>query len=60
MSRYIVTWAVDIEATSPLDAARQANDLLNECIVAEWSFTVLNKDTGDLTNVDMENHSEGE
>lgn len=56
MARFFVTWEIDVEAESPLDAARQAFAIMQKPGTSANCFKVFaDDDSGDFVPVDLEN-----
>jgi hypothetical protein len=54
LGKYLVTWQIDVEATGPKDAARQARMAQDPGTEALY-FEVTNTDTDVTHTVDLEN-----
>lgn len=54
MSRYKVTWVIDIEAGSPRKAAEQALAIQRDVFSTATYFTVKDTDAGTEIDVDLE------
>lgn len=50
MSEFKVSWEIDIEANSPLEAANFAQEMLDES--SKWQFFVQNEETKEIFTVD--------
>ncbi len=58
MGTYHVTWEIDVDADSPLEAARQARELQRPGSSANV-FDVLEHDSeGDIERFDLDEHGE--
>ncbi len=50
---YLVTWEIDIEATSPEEAAKQALEIQRDPNSEAVAFTVKRQSTDEKTDVDL-------
>lgn len=50
---YLVTWEIDIEATSPEDAAREVLEIQRDETSEALAFTVKRQSTGEVTDVNL-------
>jgi hypothetical protein len=50
---YLVQWEIDSDANTPLEAAREAFLQMQDPKTTATFFTVINKDTGEKTDIDL-------
>ena len=53
MTSYLVSWDIDVEARSPAEAAKQAEELFRRPGSTATFFNVIDKSTGEETLVDL-------
>jgi len=53
--QYLVTWVIDLEASSPEEAAKLALEIQRDKISEALAFTVKEQATGEETDVDLLN-----
>lgn len=53
MNSYLVSWDIDVEASSPAEAAKQAEELFKHPGSTATFFNVIDKSTGEETLVDL-------
>jgi len=44
--RYLITWEIEADAESPVDAAMEAWEAMKDPLCVGWTFTVLDRVTG--------------
>lgn len=54
IENYLVTWTIDIEASSPEQAARMAFEIMQEKGTAATVFFVKDKETNKKVTIDLE------
>ena len=55
MATYKITWEIDIEADNPLEAAKFAENWLQDPN-NNWQYYVQNDDTKEIFSVDLQEH----
>lgn len=58
MSSYLVTWGIDIEANSAIEAAKLALEIQRDDYSSAVCFTVKKQSTGEETIIDLEDEQE--
>ena len=53
MNSYLVSWDIDVEASSPAEAAKQAEELFKRSDSTATFFNVIDKSTGGETLIDL-------
>ncbi len=56
MSRYKVRWVIDIEASSPKEAAEKCLEIHRDPMSTADFFIITDKDTGKSYSVDLSNY----
>jgi hypothetical protein len=64
MTEYHVVWRIEVHADSPVEAAAEAQLIMQEARDTDWSFEVAkfsdyhaNGDRAEFTHVNLEEHS---
>ena len=53
MSMLRVTWEIEVEAENPLEAAKEAQSMMQRPFL-NWQFYVQNPETNQISSVDLE------
>jgi len=53
MTKYFVTWEIDIDAVSPRAAAKEAMDCMQDPDTTALVFKVFDQETGEVAVVDL-------